>query len=88
VWLHTHYGILLRNVNWRQHGGLHALLRCKVENIQLRDLVFWQIATFERNIILGAFAATIYFRHVCPSVCPHGTARLPVDCLSRMFKFH
>jgi len=39
VWLHTHYGTLLRNVNWRQHGGLQALLRCKVENIQLRDSV-------------------------------------------------
>jgi len=48
-------------VNCRQHGGIHALLRCKVENIQLRDSVFWQLATFETSMILGAFAATINF---------------------------
>jgi hypothetical protein len=55
VWLHTYYGLLLRNVNWRQHGGLHALLHCKVENIQLRGSVFWQLATFETRIIFRRF---------------------------------
>jgi hypothetical protein len=40
-----------------------------MENIQLRDSVFWQLATSETSIILGAYAATINFvMYVRPSV--------------------
>ena len=69
---------------WDSRKGTELMtLQSFIVKISVRNFICRTKRTFYWCMFLGAFAelrkVTVYLRHVCPSVCPLRTSRLPLN---------